>query len=114
MKERGQRGLPDAGWNNHYSSKYNRCYIRTYQFLTAEGHIKGGPSASSTLLDAFERLVIATESTGLAPEIACRDEADPAECEKTARLIWEFACEIDSKPATCSKAKQFIEEHMKY
>jgi hypothetical protein len=51
-------------------------------------------------------------ATGLRPEIACRDQETPLECEE-ARSLWQWACTIEEEATDCVKAKQFIEEHMR-
>jgi hypothetical protein len=99
------------GWSNHYSLKYNRCFVSAIYF--AKTVTKGGPLTSRNLIDAFERSSLANTAVGVAPEIACREEEKLAECVETARLLWKYACTIDEETTDCLKAKQFIEEHMR-
>ena len=100
-----------AGYVNHYSPKYNRCFIEVYHFIKES--VKGGPLTSTVLVDAFERSGLANTSIGIKPEIACRNEANREQCEDLAREIWKIGCQIDGTPADCDKAKDFIAEHMK-
>lgn len=71
------------------------------------------PLTTTRLIDAFERSTVASTAIGLRPEIACRDQEKPAECEETARSVWQQACSIEEEPTDCAKAKQFIEDHMR-
>ncbi len=54
------------GYTNHYSPKYNRCFLET---------------ASKTLADAYERTILATFGK------TCQIDGIPSDCEKTAAFI---------------------------
>lgn len=74
----------EAGSVNHYSPKYNRCFVRIT--LTAR-HVKVGPgvdrTSSTMLMDAFEGSVGAiVPFTG-----PCYLGGEPADCAKTESFI---------------------------
>jgi hypothetical protein len=85
--------LPADRWTNHYSPKYNRCFVSIEYY-------RSGASGSSVfwtfLLDAFERA-----------ELAISYATVPATDTGGVR------CTIDGKRADCKGAADFIAEHMK-
>jgi hypothetical protein len=106
-------GTPATIWSNHYSLKYNRCFVEAYYGFTSKAYVKGGPMTHTVLIDAFERSGVAAAATGLEPEIACRGEDKSDECLSIARMVWKGACTTDGAESTCEAAEQFIKEHMK-
>jgi hypothetical protein len=86
-------GLPgSAGWTNHYSPKYDRCFVSA-EYINKDGGVgKDGPMFSTSLIDAFERSFLATSAS-----------VGPA----------EGFCQIDHKPVACAKAETFIADRMK-
>ncbi len=99
MAEANRRDIATTGegtlhWENHYSPKYNRCFIKaTYVLAHAkEGGGKDRPMFTTQLIDAFERVLLA-ESAGVGPTSGF--------------------CSIDGKTADCDKAASFISERMK-
>jgi hypothetical protein len=78
------KGFPKTIWVNHYSPKYNKCFIETFNPPA------GAPSGrKDSLFDAFER-----------SEVASWDEG--------------YDCFIDDeKIADCTKVRDFIREHMR-
>ena len=86
-------GLPgSAGWTNHYSPKYDKCFVSA-EYVNKDGGIgKNGPMFTTSLIDAFERSFLAT-SASVGPT--------------------EGLCQIDHKPVACAKAEDFIAERMK-
>ena len=79
-------------WENHYSPKYNKCFISVIDGGTGAFH----GLARKRLLDAFERTTLATFVLGHAPA------DDPG-----------WSCQIDFEFVKCAKAADFITEHMK-
>jgi hypothetical protein len=106
-------GTPASSWTNHYSPKYNRCFIRGEYLLDAKSTVKGGPFAYARLLDAFERSALAVTAYGLSSHLACRSESNPDECEQSAALAWKIFCKIDDEDVDHATAEAFITEHMK-
>ncbi len=93
MAELDRRGQGAWHWENHYSPKYNRCFISaTYITSEKDGGSKDRSLFSIQLVDAFERSVLANSAFGGATE---------------------GFCDIDGKTADCEKAASFIAEHMK-
>lgn len=121
MADRDRRlaafGGPGSGadeWENHYSRKYDRCFISAYYFISSKKpYVKGSPSFSTLLIDAFERSTVARSAGILRPEFACGDAEKPAECEQAVRSLNKRVCQINDKEADCEKAASFISEHMK-
>jgi hypothetical protein len=105
-------GGSPASWQNHYSPKYNKCFV-TASYSAWDKTLKGGPSLFTYLLDAFERSQVAVSATGVSAEFLCRNEEQPAECERGARVLWELFCKIEDQTTDCPKSEQFIKEHMK-
>ncbi|MGA2878494.1 MAG: hypothetical protein ABSG13_06050 [Bryobacteraceae bacterium] len=89
----GSHGFRD--WQNHYSAKYNKCFIAAnYDVYIWEGGGKDSPLSFTELIDAFERSVLAISApVGLGPA--------------------DWLCNIDQEPADCVQAASFIKEHMK-
>jgi len=104
-------GSSIAQWENHYSVKYNRCYLRVFYLGDKRDH---APS-SSILLDAFERSELAASAVGISAAVvqACSGDPNRVECEKNTRAAFEGFCSIDGQQADCTKAQDFIAEHMK-
>ena len=93
MTELGRRGDGPTHWENHYSPKYDRCFVSAnYMLHVKDGGGKDAPMFSTQLIDAFERSVLAN-SAAFGPT--------------------DGLCDIDDKPTTCAKAATFISEHMK-
>jgi hypothetical protein len=118
MAERDQQSVargstPASTWSNHYSPKYNRCFIKAEYFLDAKSIVKGGPFGYAQLLDAFERSILAVTAYGVSSHLACRSEPNPEECEQNAALAWKIFSKIDSEDTDRATAKAFITEHMK-
>jgi len=116
LAERNARSVSFGGrgadwWSNHYSPKYNRCFVRFDYIVDVKNGVKGGPSTSSYLVDAFERTDVAESSGGVSASFLCRNEDNPAECEKIAALAW--VCSTEGRDTDCKTAKDFISEHMK-
>jgi hypothetical protein len=81
VAEMNRRAIAAGGsafteWSNHYSPKYARCFVRALATAT-----------EVTLIDAFERSVLAVSSVG--------------------------ACRIDGNDADCSEVEQFIADRTK-
>lgn len=106
-------GKHSDGWSNHYSQKYGRCFVKAL-YLPTKDVVKGGPTTSTALFDAFERSDLASTAVGPTPERGCRSEQNPEACAEIARALWKSACSIDHQPTDCGRAEQFIEEHMKH
>lgn len=80
-------------WQNHYSPKYERCFLKvSYMYRPSDGGGKDVPMFSYQLIDAFERSRLAN-SASVGP---------------TGGI-----CNIDEKPVDCAKAEAFIAEHLK-
>jgi hypothetical protein len=94
--EKVMRDKPGA-WANHYSPKYERCFIRVTE--SVPGDDKVSTLYKYDLIDAFERTLLATLTLGGGPG---RQHIDP-----------DFSCQIDDQPVACAKASSFISEHMK-
>jgi hypothetical protein len=95
MAERERRmsakgSLGDMDWENHYSPKYNKCFISATYFNSKGG--KDLPAFTNTLVDAFERSTLA--------QSASAGQTDGF-------------CKIDDKATDCAQAEKFISEHMK-
>lgn len=107
---------PDASsvaqWQNHYSAKYNACFLRIFYSAVGKDRLRGAPIAYVVLIDAIERWELAESARGLPPVEACRNEANRAECEEVARAMYAV-CSIESKQASCVESDNFISEHMK-
>jgi hypothetical protein len=115
MAERDRRNIAlgvhgSDGWSDHYSAKYNRCFVKA-EYLAASKDVKNGPFLITVLIDAFELANLATAKSGTSPELSCRNEQDPKACERAAAPLW--SCEIEGENSECMKARQFIDEHMK-
>ena len=94
------------GWNNHYSPKYNKCFVSVLFVKSSYPSTStGGVISTTSLFDAFERsppLAYSYERTCLA---ACTEEIE--------NLVKLLPCSIDGKTVDCEKAKDFISERMK-
>jgi len=106
-------GHGSDGWSNHFSPKYNRCFVKLQYLTAAKDAIKGSPNLHTYLMDAFERTDIAIAASGPSAELQCRNDENPKECEKGALIMWEIACRIDGEQADCKMAQQFIDERMR-
>ena len=116
VQERNSRSIANGGhgvddWSDHYSLKFNRCYVKFDFFVVVKEPPKGIPLTMSYLLDAFERSNIAVYSDGIRPEVACRSENDAEACERRALPWW--TCTVQEKTVACEDAKRFMDEHMK-
>jgi hypothetical protein len=111
-------GLNKAGTEikkNHYSPKYNRCFVEFRFSFLGKDITKGGPLERTFLIDPFEQAIVATSaaSFGIPIEFSCRDAQNPKGCESEAVLVWKGACGIGDKAAGCDEAQKFIDDHMK-
>jgi hypothetical protein len=80
------------GWQNHYSSQFERCYVYA-SFMNRAGDPKGGsPSTYWKLYDAFGHSVVAIH--GLTP-------------------VESNYCEIEDTMVECPKARAYMDERMK-
>lgn len=73
-------GHHSDGWTNHYSPKYNRCYVAAaYEDVDLSGVRIAFPTY---LIDAFERSIVAAYQVGgpIASR-ACYDAPDRQACE---------------------------------
>lgn len=87
-----------SGWQNHYSPKYDRCFVTETRLTPGEGAGKDFPEVQYTLIDAFERSVLAQWVS---------------EYPHSEGPLNALSCHIDYRLAECAKAKLFIAEHMK-
>jgi hypothetical protein len=81
-------GDRDVVWENHYSPKYNKCYVKTFQQSTG--------FFQTHLYDAFER-------TDVAFWVSTIEEGGKSGPE---------LCYIGSKRSDCSVAFDYTTEHM--
>jgi hypothetical protein len=81
-------------WRNHYSPKYNQCFLLISRQIDLKDWI--GPVLTDTLYDAFERSTLATSiASPVPPQVAA-------------------LCSTDQDAKTdCKTAADFITEHMK-
>lgn len=82
------------GTENHYSPKYNKCFIRLSYMHDGTG-LDTFPMFIEFMHDAFEGTSLAGWSTS-----------------SNAANVAEGYCAIKNKPIPCRQAKQFINEHM--
>ncbi len=118
VEERNSRSVAYGGhgsdsWTNHYSPKYNRCFVEVEYFADQKYAVKGGPLFYTFLEDAFEMTNVAESAGGVNYQMLCRAEENPKECEKNAASAYESACTIEDHKTDCATAKDFITEHMK-
>ena len=137
-----RRGAAPEDWHNHYSPKYERCFV-TVCFTQISKDEKNFPSIFTTaLVDAFERSTVAATCTLLRGNSDCAEqisktmrdleldeiskasngksfnEATAAEKEAVRKVVGEAKvglnwCTIDGQSVDCAKAASFISEHMK-
>lgn len=88
-----------SSWENHYSPKYNKCFVSRVTSYPATGAGKDFPAVKRELVDAFEKT---TSAQWVSAYPGAEDPGDPV-----------FTCRIDHGPAACAKAQAFISEHMK-
>ena len=94
-------GNPRASsWEDHYSPKYNRCFVSSITSNLVEGAGKDLPALQRELVDAFEKITLAQWVSDY-----------PGAEGQPGPLM--FSCHIEYQPATCLNAKRFINEHMK-
>jgi hypothetical protein len=104
VSERASKGYGrPLDWYNHYSPKYDRCFLETFNQL-AGNEPGGGVLFSNSLFDAFERSPIAywyeTHCVGA--------------CSETINIMVKASpCSIEKEPTSCEEVKTFIAEHMK-
>jgi hypothetical protein len=72
-----QKLATEISWTDHYSQKYDRCFVKTVE-------VYGNVSIASLLLDAFERSTLA-ESNGA----FCQIDARSTDCGKVGDFISE-------------------------
>jgi hypothetical protein len=118
VEERNSRSVAYGGhgsdsWTNHYSPKYNRCFVKVEYFADQTYAVKGGPLFYTFLEDAFERTNVAESADGPSIQLVCGLEENPKECEKKAASAYESVCEIEDQKTACATVKDFITEHMK-
>jgi hypothetical protein len=80
---------PAVGWTNHYSPKYDKCFVSAIYF---SGDGKETPFSSTVLMDAFERNIVATYAS-----------VGPT----------QGFCDVEEQKVDCASAKAFLDEHMK-
>jgi hypothetical protein len=90
-------GTAPATWSNHYSPKYNRCFIAIINVTELQ-------LFSTVLLDAFER-----SSVAFSKELKCIGPCSES-LQRESRYV---SCTIGDKTVGCDEAKSFISEHMK-
>ncbi len=79
----------DKSFMNHYSVKYNRCFVAfTYTMNNFEGDPRVERRSATILMDAFERSLLAT-------------------------LDFSPNCFVEGEHSDCTTAANFIDEHMK-
>jgi hypothetical protein len=80
-------------WENHYSTKFERCYVRvTYLFRGPVVKAGIGPSQLDTLSDAFENRIVAEFAQGVKEDSSfCRikDGSDDQSCRAAKAYIEE-------------------------
>jgi hypothetical protein len=69
------RGFPKTIWSNHYSPKFNRCFIEV---------IASSPARTESLTDAFERSTLAVEDV---VHQYCKIELEDVACPKVSDFI---------------------------
>jgi hypothetical protein len=135
-------GATPEDWHNHYSPKYDKCFVTLY-FSELSKDEKIYPSYFSTaLFDAFERSApIASTCTLLRGNSDCAEQivkttrdvemegtskalngksfgdASAAEQESVHKIVGDIrpntTCSIDGLPVHCANAATFVLEHMK-
>ena len=89
--------------SNHYSPKYNKCFVSISNFTSAE-EPRGGVLSTTDLLDAFERSLMAHRYEAICVK----------DCSEQIKIMIKAApCSIDQKTVDCEQSKSFISEHMK-
>jgi hypothetical protein len=101
MKEKGEFY---RFWRNHYSPKYNKCFIEDSTRVPGEGAGRDYPELTVELIDAFER-------THLAQWVS--ETTKPAEPPRADGVAGPLQCHIGYQRVDCAKAIAFISEHMK-
>jgi hypothetical protein len=92
------RGLdtPAAiGWQVHYSSKYDHCYVLVDYELTVENDT---PAVVSELWDAFEATMLA----------ACTNDGRTSVQRRAC-----FVAESEDPSTSCAVCRYFIDDHMR-
>ena len=103
-----------SDWTNHYSPKYNRCFVVASYFVKQEGWFKHESILTTSLLDAFEGAFLAASANiAVPPDFACRQDNNPHECEQGIRDTVRNICKVGDQVIDCPKAEEFIKEHMK-
>jgi hypothetical protein len=88
----GEADVNKGSYSNHYSPKYNRCYLRISWLIKQGDEVSG---QGLRLVDAFEHNTIALYQISVGPS-----ESKPV-------------CFVDVGQVDCSAAKDFISEHMR-
>jgi hypothetical protein len=89
-----RKNMDHSTWENHYSPKYNRCFLAILDILsTVDGAGKDFSKYQWQLLDAFER-----------SDVAAAQWDGPT---------YPGGCRIEGKQIDCATAKNFINEHLK-
>jgi hypothetical protein len=71
------RGFPKTVWTNHYSPKYNRCFVQIFGSDAKQGR-------TVALQDAFERTPVADEDPGNAH---CTIDSEKVDCVRAIDFI---------------------------
>ena len=87
-----------GSWENHYSPKYDRCFISKIQSAPGKGAGKDYPEVVNQLVDAFERTTLA------------QWVSDYPHSEGPLNGV---SCHIDYQPVGCANVARFIAEHMR-
>jgi hypothetical protein len=90
-KEEWRGNSEVIGWENHYSPKYERCYVRIQKQFALQPE-----SSFYELYDAFETKFLILCGNSANAELVCRGSVEPARAE-------------DCSKAVC---QQYIDEHM--
>jgi hypothetical protein len=88
-------------WQNHYSRKYNRCFISDTTSVHGEGAGKDFPEYTNELIDAFERSVLAQWVSKTTKPVSPDGKLTP------------LSCHIDFQVVDCDQAARFVAEHLK-
>jgi hypothetical protein len=88
----GEAEINKGNYVNHYSPKYDRCFVKISWVIRQGEEIKG---QGARLVDAFEHDTIALSQTTFPPSES------------------KNVCFVPSGIVGCSEAKDFISEHMR-
>jgi hypothetical protein len=88
----GEAGANKGSYNNHYSPKYDRCFVRITWIIRGPGEQVSGEGIR--LFDAFEHSTVAISYV-----------TSPAS---------KISCFVDDRSVDCSEARDFISDHMRH